>query len=156
MVEDLRASRYVLSFDIDGTLDLGDPPGPITQAMVLRAKEAGFVIGSCSDRTPVSQQWIWDKMEIDPAFLARKHMLEEVKGRFEAEKYVHIGDRDLDKQFAEMAGFDFLWMHEAESEPWFGWLQASDQEQVVLSFDIDGTLDLGDPPGPITQAMVLR
>ena len=71
------------------------------------------------------QQWIWDKMEIAPDFLARKHMLDEVKGLFTAEKYVHIGDRDLDKQFAEMAGFDFLWMHEAESEPWFEWTNGS-------------------------------
>jgi predicted mannosyl-3-phosphoglycerate phosphatase (HAD superfamily) len=153
---DVRNARFLLSFDIDGTLYLGDPPGGISREMVLRAKEAGFVIGSCSDRSPSSQQTMWEKLDIDPDFVARKHMLDEVKERFSMERYLHIGDRDLDKQFAEMAGFDFMWAHEAEAEPWLEWLEARQQELFVLSFDIDGTLYLGDPPGGITREMVVR
>jgi hypothetical protein len=43
----------VLSFDIDGTLELGDPPGGITMEMVRRAHELGYLVGSCSDRPSV-------------------------------------------------------------------------------------------------------
>ena len=41
----------LISFDIDGTLEVGDPPGIITLDMVRKAKELGFLVGSCSDRT---------------------------------------------------------------------------------------------------------
>ena len=108
----------LLSFDIDGTLEVGDPPGPITMDMVRRAKEQGFIIGSCSDRGPSAQQDIWDRHNIQVDFVSPKHLLAEVKARFEAEEYYHIGDRELDQQFALDAGFDFWWMDFAAGEPW--------------------------------------
>ena len=108
----------LLSFDIDGTLEVGDPPGPITMEMVRRAKANGFIIGSCSDRGIGAQQGIWDKHNIEADFVSLKHLLSDVKDRFEAERYIHIGDRELDRQFAEAAGFDFFWMDLAASEPW--------------------------------------
>lgn len=115
--------RLLISFDIDGTLEVGDPPGPITMDMVRRAQERGFLIGSCSDRTAASQQAIWERHNIKADFVAMKHRLDDVRKRFEADRYLHIGDRDLDRQFAEQAGFAFLWEHEAHTEPWLAWLQ---------------------------------
>ena len=111
-------SRLLISFDIDGTLEVGDPPGTITMDMVRRAAAEGLIIGSCSDRSATSQKAIWAKHEIEVSFTSLKHMLEDVKDEFTADRYLHIGDRDLDQQFAEAAGFDFLWVHEADSEPW--------------------------------------
>lgn len=108
----------VISFDIDGTMEFGDPPGGVTLEMVKRAQELGFVIGSCSDRSPSAQQALWEKHNIQADFVAAKHGLDQVKKKFAAERYVHIGDRDLDRQFAERAGFDFFWAHEATDEPW--------------------------------------
>ena len=32
--------------------------------------------------------------------------------RFPAERYVHIGDTDVDKHFAQAADFEFFWSHE--------------------------------------------
>ena len=32
----------LISFDIDGTLEVGDPPGILTMAMVRRAQKRGF------------------------------------------------------------------------------------------------------------------
>ena len=40
----------LISFDIDGTLEIGDPPGLIPLDAVRRAIALGFVVGSCSDR----------------------------------------------------------------------------------------------------------
>ena len=115
--------RFLISFDIDGTLEIGDPPGPITLEMVHRARAHGFIIGSCSDRSATSQRAIWDLIELEADFIALKHTLDEVRGRLNVERYLHIGDRDLDRQFAEQAGFEFLWEHEAHTEPWLAWLE---------------------------------
>lgn len=116
---------YLISFDIDGTLEFGDPPGGITVEMVRRAKEHGFLIGSCSDRFPSAQRTLWQASGIEVDFVAAKHMLDDVRARFQAERYLHIGDRDLDQQLAERAGFEFLWDHEGVAEPWLAWLDES-------------------------------
>lgn len=109
----------LISFDIDGTLEVGDPPGILTMEMVRRTQERGYFIGSCSDRPMSGQQAIWDQHNIPVHFVVPKHMLPEVKAKFEADVYYHIGDReDLDKKYALDAGFEFLWPHEAITEPW--------------------------------------
>ena len=98
----------LISFDIDGTLEVGDPPGCITLDMVRAAKANGCIIGSCSDRTVSNQQRIWSDNQIDMEFTVLKHQLDSVKEQFEAEDYYHIGDTDLDRQYAERNGFHFL------------------------------------------------
>ena len=110
----------LISFDIDGTLEVGDPPGVLTMDMVRLAQEKGFLIGSCSDRTMSGQRAIWDQHNISVDFVVPKHMLSEVKAKFQADVYYHIGDReDLDKKYALEAGFEFLWPDEAMEQPWF-------------------------------------
>lgn len=110
----------LISFDIDGTLEVGDPPGPLTMEMVRIVRTKGFLIGSCSDRPPSSQRSMWKEYDIDVDFAVAKHMLSEVKSGFTADAYIHIGDReDLDKQNAERNGFDFLWPDEAAAKCWF-------------------------------------
>jgi hypothetical protein len=110
----------LISFDIDGTLEVGDPPGVLTMDMVRMVQEKGFLIGSCSDRPMSGQQAIWDQHNIPVHFVVPKHRLPEVKAKFEADVYYHIGDReDLDKKYALEAGFEFLWPDEAAEMPWF-------------------------------------
>ena len=62
--------------------------------MVRRAQEKGILIGSCSDRTMSGQQAMWDQHNIPVDFVVPKHMLSEVKAKFEADVYYHIGDRE--------------------------------------------------------------
>ncbi len=110
----------LISFDIDGTLDVGDPPGVLSMDMVRRAQAKGFVIGSCSDRPLSTQRAIWVAHDIRAEFTVSKHMLPEVKAEFRADAYYHIGDReDLDKRYALAAGFEFLWPDEALTKAWF-------------------------------------
>ena len=110
----------LISFDIDGTLEVGDPPGPLTMEMVKIVRDKGFLIGSCSDRPPSSQRSMWEEHEITVDFAVAKHLLSEVKSGFDADAYYHIGDReDLDRQNALRNGFEFLWPDEAASQPWF-------------------------------------
>ncbi|MBI4298969.1 MAG: HAD family hydrolase [Chloroflexi bacterium] len=110
----------LLSFDIDGTLELGDPPGGVTIEMVRRAHELGYLVGSCSDRPLSSQRVIWGQLNIPAVFIVSKHQLGEVRSQIAADAYYHIGDRDTDFQMAKEAGFGFWWVQEAAAEPWLG------------------------------------
>lgn len=110
--------KILISFDIDGTLEVGDPPGPVTLDMVRRARETGCIIGTCSDRPLSVQKELMAKQKIQMDFVSLKHELGEVRAAFEAERYYHIGDSELDRLFAQRAGFDFLWMKAAASELW--------------------------------------
>lgn len=103
----------LISFDIDGTLEVGDPPGSITMEMVRRVKGLGYLIGSCSDRTVSTQQRIWREANIHVDFTVLKHQLDQVKALFQAEEYYHIGDTDMDQYFSEQAGFHFLFVDAA-------------------------------------------
>lgn len=99
----------LISFDIDGTLEIGDPPGIITMTMVRRARELGYFIGSCSDRTLTMQQLSWESQNIAVDFMVLKQNLDDVKAQFEASSYYHIGDTDIDAHYAERSGFHFVW-----------------------------------------------
>ena len=49
----------LISFDIDGTMSFGDPPGPVPVSFVQAAIAAGHVVGSASDRTGSAQDGLW-------------------------------------------------------------------------------------------------
>lgn len=98
----------LLSFDIDGTLEIGDPPGIIPIALVRQAKQRGYLVGSCSDRPISFQEAMWARVEVVADFTVLKHRLADVRARFEARAYYHIGDTDIDEHFARQAGFQFL------------------------------------------------
>lgn len=100
----------VVSFDIDGTMEFGDPPGPITVELVRSVLAAGRVIGSASDRIRSDQAALWDRHQVPVSFVGGKHHLPEVRARFSAQRYVHIGDTDIDEHYALQAGFEFVWV----------------------------------------------
>ena len=99
----------LISFDIDGTLEVGNPPGYITIERVRRAHELGYIIGSCSDWPVSHQQRMWKQHDIAVAFTVLKHHLDRVRAEFSAEAYFHIGDTNMDKHYAELNGFAYLY-----------------------------------------------
>ena len=117
---DIGEARVVklISFDIDGTLEAGDPPGIITMDMVRAIQELGYVIGSASDRTLSSQRHLWERYHMVVDFTVLKHQLAEVKAQFQAEAYYHIGDTDMDRILAARAGFRFVWVDAALRRIW--------------------------------------
>ena len=98
----------LVSFDIDGTLEVGDPPGIVSIALVHTAKRLGYLVGSCSDRPISHQESLWERLRIAVDFTVLKHELVSVKARFVAAAYYHIGDTDVDDYYATGAGFRFL------------------------------------------------
>jgi hypothetical protein len=107
-----------LSFDIDGTLEVGDPPGLVTMDMVRAIKALGYLIGSGSDRSLSNQRHLWERHHIVVDFTALKHRLVEVKAQFPAETYYHIGDTDMDRFLADRAGFRFVRADAAVCQAW--------------------------------------
>jgi hypothetical protein len=112
-------SRIALvSFDIDGTLEIGDPPGIVTIAALQTARRLGYLVGTCSDRPVSHQREIWARLSLIPDFTVLKHRLAEVKTAFTATAYYHIGDTDVDEHFAGVAGFRFLRADAASFRAW--------------------------------------
>jgi FMN phosphatase YigB (HAD superfamily) len=108
----------LISFDIDGTLEVGDPPGYITMARVRQALALGYIVGSCSDRTVSDQRRIWTEHGIVVAFTVLKHHLDRVKAEFSAEEYFHIGDTNMDRHYAERAGFAYFFPDTSADHLW--------------------------------------
>jgi hypothetical protein len=108
----------LVSFDIDGTLEIGEPPGIITIAAVRTAQRLGYVVGTCSDRPLAHQRQLWERVALIPDFTVLKHRLAEVKASFAAAAYYHIGDTDVDEHFAGLAGFWFLRADGASFRSW--------------------------------------
>lgn len=112
----------VVSFDIDGTMCFGDPSGPVGIDLPRRVAALGHVIGSASDRTRLEQQTLWDRHGVEVAFVGGKHHLGEVRTRFPAERYVHIGDTEVDEHFARAAGFEFYFVDRLPAPGASGWI----------------------------------
>lgn len=113
----------LLSLDIDGTLEVGDPPGAIPLRLVLRAKSLGYIVGSSSDRVVSDQERLWQRHGIAMDFIGHKHKLDEVKARFpQATRWIHIGDGNADEVYALRHGFEFHWVHEVPAEGTPGWI----------------------------------
>ncbi len=86
----------------------GDPAGPVAVDLVRALAALGHVVGSASDRTRTEQAALWSRHGVDVAFVGGKHHLGEVRRRFPADRYVHIGDTVVDEHFALDAGFEFF------------------------------------------------
>ena len=108
----------LISFDIDGTMEIGDPPGAVTLEMVKTARARGIITGSCSDRPMSAQRALWEEYDVEYDFVCYKHLLSDLKTQFEAEEYCHVGDRDdQDRKYAIKAGSGFSWPDEAAANP---------------------------------------
>ena len=102
------AKLVMVSFDIDGTLEDGDPPGPVAMSMARKGLELGYVVGSASDRTLREQAQMWADRGIEPDFVSHKHTLDAIVEQFPSVRRVHIGDTHVDAYYAGLAGFEFV------------------------------------------------
>jgi hypothetical protein len=102
------SARVVVSLDVDGTMEFGEPPGPVTVEIVRLLLGAGHVVGCASDRTRTDQEQTWERAGLTLAFVGGKHHLDSVRARFPARRYVHVGDTHVDAHFAELHGFEFV------------------------------------------------
>lgn len=97
----------LISLDIDGTLERGDPPGPVTFEFACRAAAAGALVGSSSDRALTDQREFWLAGAVRVDFTVLKQQLLELPGRYPGCRYLHIGDSMMDEYYAGLGGFEF-------------------------------------------------
>ncbi len=100
--------RRLISFDIDGTMEFGDPPGLVTAQWVKLAQGLGYLVGSASDRPLAEQRRVWAQTGIELDFVILKHWMPELRTSFEVDEYWHVGDGQMDQLFAQQAGFTFF------------------------------------------------
>ena len=100
--------RVVVSFDIDGTMEFGEPPGPVPASVARELFDRGYIVGVASDWPRSSQGPLWNRHGLEPHFVGGKHHLHEVRAEFEADYYIHVGDTDVDERYARLAGFAFI------------------------------------------------
>jgi hypothetical protein len=97
----------LVSVDIDGTLEAGDPQGPVPLEFVRRIGALGALVGSSSDRTIADQRQFWRAAGARIDFVVLKQQLPGLPGRYTCDRYVHVGDSMMDEYYAGVAGFDF-------------------------------------------------
>jgi hypothetical protein len=120
--DDEDGALILVSFDIDGTLIAGDPPGPILFEHVAECKARGYVIGSSSDRTLSEQRHIWAMGGVEVDFMCNKHRMIETTAQFNVKRRLHIGDTNSDEYYAKLAGFEFLYVTEIPEPSTAGWI----------------------------------
>lgn len=108
----------IISFDLDGTLEFGDPPGAIAPALVRTLQETVFVVGSASDRTVLDQSRLWQSAGLEPGFVVVKNHLRHISSKYPGRRLVHIGDRFADYLEARNAGALFLHVESLSFEDW--------------------------------------
>ena len=113
----------LLSLDIDGTMEVGDPPGWIPIEWIARGRALGYVVGSASDRTMSDQRSLWARHAVEVDFVGHKHLLDEIRARYpETTRWIHIGDGEADHLYATRYGFEFHWIDEVPREGTPGWI----------------------------------
>jgi hypothetical protein len=113
----------LVSFDIDGTMAFGEPPGPVPVSFVQAAIDAGHVVGCASDRTRSAQLALWSAHGTAIQFAGHKHHLAALRERFPAAAgFIHVGDTHVDEHYARAAGFEFWHVDQAADFLARGWL----------------------------------
>lgn len=114
----MGVERLVVSFDIDGTLEFGDPNGPIVTGLVRALQDAHVVVGSASDRTVLDQRRVWTAAGIEPEFVVVKNHLQRIPAQYPDGLLVHVGDRFADELEAANAGAVFVHVDVLSWEQW--------------------------------------
>jgi len=99
--------RVLLAFDVDGTLACGSPPGPIKPELLVRLKEAGFIVGIVGnyERALSEARGLDFYLEGDP-FKAEN--LARVASAFKPCLAIYVADLPSDREAALKAGFIYV------------------------------------------------
>jgi len=106
------------AFDRDGTLEWGNPPGPITREHLEKVRSLGYAIGGAGGQAVEEQRRNWEENGIKPDFVVYKGDLPSLRGRFT--EFTHVGDKEDDINWAQKAGAWYMAPRE-----FVAWLEGS-------------------------------
>ena len=99
--------KVVVAFDVDGTLEVGNPPGPIKLSELKRLKELGLVVGIVGAFEKV-KRIISDLEFYYPGHPHKPKYLKEIKERYNPVIAIYVGDDDADRVAALSSGFIYV------------------------------------------------
>jgi hypothetical protein len=107
----MQKDRFVIAFDVDGTLKYGDPEGPIGLERVKQLKEEGFTVGIIGAKDKVEK--LLPGLDFYYQGDAVKFVyLKEVKERFNSIMGIYVADMESDRKAALEAGFCFIYAND--------------------------------------------
>ena len=80
------------------------------------------MIGSASDRTKSDQTGLWQRHGVIVDFVGHKHRLDVVRAQFRAARWIHIGDTQVDEQYARVHEFEFHHVDRLPEPGAAGWI----------------------------------
>lgn len=109
-------ARYVVAFDVDGTLLCAG--GGVSAEQLAHLNCPDVVWGILSSRSVEGSKGACDTLGMEPAFIEncrvdmRAEELLLLMVRFpDADRYIYVADRDVDRQEALRAGWEFVFHH---------------------------------------------
>lgn len=94
--------RVLVSFDVDGTLEISD--GPIPISTLEKLKRVGWIVGIAGNYSKFQQ--LCPQFQLD--FYGTKEILSKLKSQFNPDLAIHVGDTEDDRARARAAGFCFI------------------------------------------------
>lgn len=103
----MQKDGFVIAFDVDGTLEYGDPKGPVELKRVKELKDEGFTVGIIGAKEKVEHlipglDFYYRGDSVKFVFL------KEVKEKFSSIIGIYVADMESDRRAALEAGFCFI------------------------------------------------
>jgi len=99
--------KVLIAFDVDGTLECGNPPGPIRLERVRLLKEAGFTVGIIG-----ALERVMPKLpNLDFYYPGDPHKpegLKEVKEKFKPLLAIYVADLPSDRKSALKLSYSYI------------------------------------------------
>ena len=115
--------KKAFAFDRDGTLEWGNPQGPITKEHLEKMRSLGYLIGGSGGQPSSDQSERWREHRIEPDFTVHKENLPEIRAKFS--ELTHVGDTQDDVEWAKKAKANFMYPDE-----FIVWLEKQDNRNL--------------------------
>ena len=97
----------MIAFDVDGTLEVGNPPGPIKLSKLKRLKEFGLIVGIVGSFKKV--KGVLPNLDFYyPGHPHKPKYLREIRERYNPALAIYVGDEEADRLAALNAGFIYV------------------------------------------------
>ncbi len=98
----------LLIFDVDGTLTVGDPPGPIPPSLLVELKRRGFTVGVVGSWSKVPGDVLAELDFHYPGHPEKPRWLSEACRRYSPVIAIYVADEERDREACRLAGITYV------------------------------------------------